>query len=394
MRLFRVFAAALALVLGSLLVSQLLVTRPRVASHDSVVSVEKPDDALRTTNTLSFIGELPRKPEWHEWNVAGWVHAPQVPGGHMRNLSIAEGLLAMHPQPLVFTLIVFACNRPTSLARLLSSLAKADYAGDMVHLEIIIDRCTPASARKSSRDLALGYEWPHGHKSIHYRSKAAGLRLTWLEAWLPLSKNQIAIFLEDDMEVSWQFYLFAKEVIVEYYQRQSDPGFGLFCLHPYALPNLAAPFYKSITACSWGTVMLPTTWRSFMEWVNRKMKIPDFKPALPGDFNGTFVRADQLNNWVKAERDIWSPWFYNFIHDAGNIYTVTYCFDKCTTGFAINHQEAGENYDKTQGPNGWALSPKPLREYYTQLPSLSSLVLRTDAIWLRGPCTPSKCPER
>ncbi len=64
---------------------------------------------------------------------------------------------------------VLTCNRETNLRRLLASLVNAEYDGDLVDLDIVIDHCQPQERRIECIDVAVNFVWPHGEKRLRVR---------------------------------------------------------------------------------------------------------------------------------------------------------------------------------------------------------------------------------
>lgn len=136
--------------------------------------------------------------------------------------------------PFTFSLKVLTFDRLPSLRRCLTSLATADYGGDQVELDVFVDvpevkdaDATNGSVSMPTRtdaidksdllvDFVADFPWPHGPKRVHYRVANAGTGRQWLEAWWPLSTNDYAMFIEDDMEVAHEYYRFAKALIMRY----------------------------------------------------------------------------------------------------------------------------------------------------------------------------------
>eukprot|EP00898_Chlorokybus_atmophyticus_P002790 jgi/Chlat1/3511/Chrsp23S03793 len=272
-------------------------------------------------------------------------------------------------QRLTFQLIVLTCDRPASLGRLLSSLASAHYDGDIVHLKIMVDYCKCLL-------LARALAWPHGHKSVHARLANGGLRTAWLDAWLPGKGEDgraAAIILEDDMDVSDLYYKFAKKVLGEYYLHQFDPKMVGFCLMPSFVPNMKPHrFFRSNSTCSWAPVMLPEAWREFVLWVDERLDDPNYKPLLPEDAKLTFTSPQEVNLWVRNDRDVWSPLFYAYIL-SHNRYTVNYGHKGA---FAVNHLEKGSNYGFKRNPDmplGDPIEMQFMMGIAESLPALQSL---------------------
>eukprot|EP00898_Chlorokybus_atmophyticus_P007268 jgi/Chlat1/7542/Chrsp62S07033 len=317
--------------------------------------------------------------------------AEWVANQSMQEFLPVRELLMADAQELLFAIKVFTCNRNESLHRLLTSLQGADYMGHRVDLEIIIDHCETREERLQCQALATAFEWEHGHKAIRVRAKQAGLRIMWFEAWYPVDEQNIGVVLEDDMELSKFWYRFAYRVISSYYLKERDDNMIGLCLHPFGLPNLREPFYKSRSICSWGAVLLPRTWRNFLTWVDEHIDNSTYRPYLPPGTQLSFHRWGKVNYWMRANKDVWTSWFYRFIYESGNLFTISYCLDDCSVGAAINHQEAGTNYPTTMETK-WQLIDKDLTEYVPALPALNQMDLRLDGLLTVGPCRASSCP--
>lgn len=132
-----------------------------------------------------------------------------------------------------FTVKVLTFNRIESLRRCLRSLAAAEYAGDRVNLHLLLDHfgaingsdaLVDGKLNESRRilDLIDGFDWVHGEKLVHYRTGNVGLQAQWLEAWWPVSDDDFAFVVEDDLEVSPLYYKYLRALILKYYYDASN----------------------------------------------------------------------------------------------------------------------------------------------------------------------------
>uniref|UniRef100_A0A7S0V7J8 Glycosyl transferase 64 domain-containing protein n=1 Tax=Hemiselmis tepida TaxID=464990 RepID=A0A7S0V7J8_9CRYP len=131
-------------------------------------------------------------------------------------------------------LVVLTMNRPEALQRLLISLEKVDFLGDVVDLDIWVDRPRQSASSTSRRflwesvvNVSQQFLWPHGTKRVYVRNTTAGLRKQWLDAWKPSSLTQRALILEDDTEVSRYFWRWLKAVHNRYADSEDICGFTL-----------------------------------------------------------------------------------------------------------------------------------------------------------------------
>eukprot|EP00898_Chlorokybus_atmophyticus_P002030 jgi/Chlat1/2828/Chrsp187S08767 len=297
----------------------------------------------------------------------------------------ATAIVDARPQKLVFTLLVITCNRPASLQRLLTSLSKADYLGDIVDLRILVDRCTKVKKDHDEvKKLAAEFEWPHGVKTIVFRQRNVGLKLSWLESFYPPDEYSVPVIFEDDLEVSPYFYRFMRLATYRYYLLEFDPHNVGLCLNAFGFPSMRHPFYKNRMVCSWGAVMFPHTWRGFLDWSDEQLSNSTYEPHLPLNYKMTFFAPVKPNTWTKEKWPVWTPLFFRFMYEK-DLYTVFYAFDNDPHSFALNHQEAGANIRRTRGPNDWDAVDKPDDKYFAEPPPLADLELRLDLRCYRTP---------
>ena len=115
-----------------------------------------------------------------------------------RSLFIANKKpIQQHP----FKIIVLTQRRFWSLERLLKSLNNADYGGNLVHLEIRVDY---HDSDEHSKTLVKAREFvfKHGTSALHEYTETQGLQYAWFNAWTPISDDERAVIIEDDMELS------------------------------------------------------------------------------------------------------------------------------------------------------------------------------------------------
>lgn len=225
-------------------------------------------------------------------------------------------------------------------------------------------------------DLVDGLEWVHGEKLVHYRTKNVGLQAQWLEAWWPVSDDDFAFIVEDDLEVSPLYYKYLKAVILKYYydlSNYSELIYGVSLQRPrfvagkhgnkLKVDRETRIFLYQIVG-TWGQLLFPKPWKEFRLWYDAH-KAKGLKPILQGMVT---------TGWYKkmGER-IWTPWFIKFIHAKGyyNIYT-NFLHDRALT---ISHRDAGVNYGKTAGPDSNLLGEEPLDFNIWEMQPLKKLKL-------------------
>ncbi|XP_074292473.1 uncharacterized protein LOC141619349 [Silene latifolia] len=270
--------------------------------------------------------------------------------------------LSPSPHTFTFTIKLLTYNRLPSLTRCLTSLSRANYSSDTVHLHIYIDHFPNSSISsdvgqkletwRKILEFVDGFEWVHGVKLVHYRTGNVGLQAQWLEAWWPVNDDDFVFVVEDDVVVSRFYYLFLKRVISGYYYNQTGYSpfvFGASLQRPRFVPgkhgnkmNLdsGTRLFLYPLVGTWGQLLFPKPWKEFRLWYDDH-KAKGIKPLLEGMVT---------NGWYKkmGER-IWTPWFIKFIHSRGyfNIYTNF----PHETALSVSHRDAGVNYGKSIGPD-------------------------------------------
>ncbi|URD76763.1 hypothetical protein MUK42_24984 [Musa troglodytarum] len=291
-----------------------------------------------------------------------------------------------NPNPrFTFIIKLLTFDRIDSLRRCLRSLAAADYAGDRVHLHVLVDHFRPANGssapsvdrklEESRRilDLIDRFRWVHGEKIVHYRTANAGLQAQWLEAWWPISDDEFAFVVEDDLELSPLYYKFLKRLILKYYDPANYDAsiYGASLQRPrfvagkkgnkLQLSSETRIFLYQMVG-TWGQLLFPKPWKEFRLWYDEH-KAKEIKPILQGMVTTA---------WYKrfGER-IWTPWFIKFVHSRG--YYNLYTHFKQERALSISHRDAGVNYGKTVGPDSSLLVDESLDFSLRELPPLRNL---------------------
>lgn len=139
-----------------------------------------------------------------------------------------EALSNWHKPRLHLQIITF--NRPQSLNRLLDSLLNAEMMCDELSITFHVE----ANADADSLQLINSFFWPFGPKTVHRRIIVGGLMSAIVESWYPGSRDDYTIILEDDIEVSSLFYIWAKLTLLRYrYAGSTNPRlFGVSLYTP------------------------------------------------------------------------------------------------------------------------------------------------------------------
>jgi hypothetical protein len=292
--------------------------------------------------------------------------------------------------PLI-RLVVITNNRPASLTRLLRSLTAASYFGDSnVHLTINMEQTADPTTRAFVGKLHS--QWVHGPLSVRHRVVLGGLIPAIVESWYPASRDDYAIVLEDDIEVSPMFYAWAKMAVLRYrYGRGrrselADRVFGISLYQPrnvelrpegrqawdpravFRQANVSHPtqVYLNQVPCSWGAVYFPEIWQEFHDFLILRLSAPlyptpstttatskDPKDPTPWNSNSRGGARQRLslneyivpdvrsNRWTRS----WKRFFIDLVFLRG--YLMVYPNYDDFVSFSTNHLERGSHVSDT-----------------------------------------------
>ncbi|KAJ1543113.1 hypothetical protein HK405_009486 [Cladochytrium tenue] len=279
---------------------------------------------------------------------------------------------------LPITLHVFAWRRAQSLRRLLDSLLAADYfspgLGAAVPLVLHLDGgWSPAVGA-----LADTLLWPHGPKAVVRSQVHVGLRRMMLDAWRPVTDSELAIFLEDDVEVSPLFFRYASWCANSFLvptgtPHESSPpplSSGVIGCSLYtprvdeistanrdpALPPAWRPadtlagkpgMFLFQLPCSWGAVYQGGAWRRFIDYFRRALQRDDEDGE---GSRGDVVPMSRSNSW----RNSWKKYLIEHMYAEG--LTLLYPSLPNETSFSTNHYEDGVH----SVPDGWRRTVAPV----------------------------------
>ena len=237
------------------------------------------------------------------------------------------------------TLLVFTLNRLTSLQRLLQSVLASDYSGwQKVELHIHVDYSDVQHDITSYLD---SFSWPFGGLVRKYANVSIGLRDSILSAWQPETLDDFAVFLEDDIEVSPQFAVWARVAVLHYYYSidrplRESPLMGVSLYMPVWTERVDKPFWVDPTfpvygmqaPSSWGAVYFPHQWTSFCRWQRAHAHTDPLVPGLAG-----------INSW--SMENSWKKYLIRYMVEQG--YFMLYPNRIDGLSFSTNHAEAGTN---------------------------------------------------
>lgn len=271
-------------------------------------------------------------------------------------------------------LIVITHSRAASLRRLLGSLRAAYYDGDRVDLHIWIDRASRKGIRRRVLGdmgpnaevvaLALQFEWGHGAKFVHVWDRHVGIWGQWLESYKGGEGAVPGLLLEDDLEVSKQYYRWLRRVSQLCGRRDDVFGYTLqrgtlrangtgFGKRPIRVGEEEGMFFYLLVG-SWGYMPVPARWGEFRKWFREKSCKRGFRP---------YVEGLTPTKWYKRQerqRTMWTMW-HIYYADMKKLYTV-YANLKGPCTLAANWREPGLHFSEGgRGKTGRAVGVRDFK---------------------------------
>lgn len=204
-------------------------------------------------------------------------------------------------------------------------------------------------------ELARQFEWRHGAKFVHTWDRHVGIWGQWLESYNGGEGTTPGLLLEDDLEVSKQYYRWLRRVFQLYGGRDDVFGYTLqratlranatgFGKRPIQVREEEGVFFYLLVG-SWGFMPVPTRWEEFRKWFREKSCEKGFRP---------YVNGLTPTKWYKREeprRTMWTMW-HIYYADMRKLYTV-YANLKGPCTLAANWREPGLHFsEKKRGRNG------------------------------------------
>ncbi|KAI9318525.1 hypothetical protein BX666DRAFT_2025975 [Dichotomocladium elegans] len=263
-----------------------------------------------------------------------------------------------HWNDIKIDVVVITDRRPHSLSRLLQSASRSFYLGDTVDLKVHLEQ----SADRVTRMLVNGFTWSHGPKTVRHRIRKGGLMPAIVESWYPTSDDNYAVLLEDDIEVSPLFYIWAKYSILRYrytakhVDKEAQHMYGISLYSPRHLelnPEGRRPFdpnqaigpsydprvpYLSQVPCSWGAVYFPEHWREFHSYLTNRLEDLEQDKLL-----NITVPGSRSERWKKS----WKKYFIELVYLRS--YVMLYPNFQLFESFSTNHLEFGTHVKQEQG---------------------------------------------
>lgn len=262
-----------------------------------------------------------------------------------------------YPDEVDLRIIVLTYNRDKSLKKCLDSLQNIHIDSHKVAMEIWIDRMPSHEIHLATLEMVKEFHWKHGPVTVHVWSEHVGIYGQWIDTWRPREDSQeMALFLEDDVDVSPYFYRWLRAAHAFYGHRKDIGTYGLASNNvQISTGENQGKFLKMINResvylyrilISWGMSPKPDVWRKFQDWFYETMeKYPKYKPYTKGaTLQTSWYR--RLESAGKANT-MWTLWFINFC-DLNHLYTLHPNIANVIRGgtfLAMNRKEKGLHFN-------------------------------------------------
>ena len=236
-------------------------------------------------------------------------------------------------------IVAVGYNRPWAMARLLNSLARANYEGNTVDLKISIDRGT---RQQEIIAIAESFVWEYGNKEIRAFPERQGLRSHILQCGDYVYGYDAVVVLEDDVTVSESFYTYVKQSTAFY---RSDPKIAGISLYKHHINICADRFfepeyngfdtYLMQFAQSWGECWTKDMWSKFRQWYaqNETVVFAEDSSLLKHIPNKMLLWGNQ--SWMK--------YFMAYVLQQDLYFVYPY------HALSTNHAEIGQHNSVTSG---------------------------------------------
>ncbi len=255
-------------------------------------------------------------------------HIPSVTKyKRLKHLRCSPGIPCEYENQVDVRLIVITFNRPGSLQQCLTSLQKLVTDNAKAVLEIWIDVDKNGKVHEEVVDVAKGFRWQHGPVRVTIQEEHAGIMGQWIDTWRPLQEKtkEIALILEDDIDVSPYAIRWLRAAHAQYNSRSDVAGYSLSEVdivdskrRPINLPKENIFMFQRLG--TFGFSPHPKIWMKFQDWFHAKRKAStSFRPYVPGDMLMTRTYAILVSQG--RPDTMWSMWFEYYTYN-NNAWTV------------------------------------------------------------------------
>ena len=274
-------------------------------------------------------------------------------------------------------------NRPESMRRLLSSIAKANYNGfDDITLIISID-----NSNKSIEvvEIAKQFIWNYGKKIIKTYDEKLGLKKHVLTCGDLTKIYGSLIVLEDDLIVSPDFYQYTISALDFY--GDDDNIFGISLYYQSWLSNQGFEFraiqtgsdaFLAQISVSWGQCWINKQWERFRKWIDQNENLPNYFADIP-------LHAFDWNN-----KTSWSKYELFYLVSNNLYHVVPYISLTTNMGDVGSHTIA--SHDRVQTPLFYGQTKKYIFYKFEQCVIYDAFFERKDDSFLKmvGNCNNNK----
>lgn len=278
-------------------------------------------------------------------------------------------------------IIVLTFDRPQSLWKCLERLDQVDTMGDKAILEIWIDVDNFNYVNSEVLHIAESFIWSHGPTNVHIRKKHLNVAFQWLYCWRPKANSkEIAVIIEDDVDVSQFFYRYLKGVQSAIKRDDisgiclNDENVQIVCGKnrgkPLVRPANDIAFLYPVF-CTWGYAPNPTHWRAFQDWYH-------FNASQTIGFNPEFPEIELQNRWWKAllkegkaDTMLHEMYFLRFIKERHlkSLHPNLRAINLGTnTSFSLHRREPGLHYKGGKAPDFKNVTVQYWRREYLKFP--------------------------
>ena len=269
---------------------------------------------------------------------------------------------------------VLAGRSASLLLQCLTGLAKAEYGGDSVAVEVDLDQQAAGDEWSELRRVAKEFAWPHGAYTVVERDGApVGKMKQWL-AWRADEDDEVVVMVEENVQLAGSWYEVARLLLDRYYTEGGEYDhrtYGIALTRPNVIigetyeqrwgqkvpRDLTPPSPLSNTDAVAGTgfsaasatpsllykyqllpqsavLMFPKHWRSFLGWLDTAQLDKSSVPCTP-----TLIS----NTWYVQDKDThWAAWFHRYVFEQGwyalysNLNSTTVLALPTTSDYAID----------------------------------------------------------
>ncbi len=233
----------------------------------------------------------------------------------MVNPKCIFGIPCTYTNEVDLRVIVMVFNRPQSLEAVLNSISKLELDGDKASLEIWIDVTKNGTVDYKTLSVAKNFIWRGNTVNIHVQSQNAGILGQWINSWRPNERStELAIILEDDVDLSPYAYRWLKAAHTFYSYRSDMAGISLFegSIPGWKqFPSTTAFFLRRFG--TQGFAPNPCHWRKFQDWYHQVKSDPQFHPYVEDDK----ICTEWYKDFERAKRQssMWEMWYIRYGDD-------------------------------------------------------------------------------